>query len=78
MKERRKSPRTLPPSEQARRAYSELWRIVDGAVADAFNMHPDYIARGARGLTVRNSINKRVVGAVLGYASQGMGSRRGG
>ncbi len=49
-------------------AYRQLWRIVDGAVADAFLAHPDYLSNSAHERTVRASLNKRVVGAVLGYA----------
>lgn len=41
---------------------------MDGAVADALKNHPDYLAEGARLSSVRNSITKRVTGAVLGYA----------
>lgn len=58
-------------------AYRQLWRVVDGAVRDAFDHHPDYLtAKGAR--NARRSINKRVVGAVLGYAEQSARGRSGG
>lgn len=49
-------------------AYSQLWRVVDGAVRDCANMHPDYFVH-ARLKTARNSIVKRVSGAVLGFAA---------
>lgn len=50
-------------------AYSELWGVVDGAVADAFNTHPDYLtAKGLR--SARTSVTKRVTGTVLGFAAQ--------
>lgn len=50
-------------------AYRQLWRVVEGAVADALEHHPDYLtARGAR--HARRSVTKRVVGAVMGYAEQ--------
>lgn len=62
--------RTKSPPHKTAKAYRELWRVVDGAVADALGMHPDYLATTARERTVRNSINKRVVGAVLGFAQQ--------
>lgn len=59
--------RTVPP--KVSRAYRQLWRVVDGAVADAFAQHPDYLsAKGAR--AARASVVKRVVGAVLGFAEQ--------
>lgn len=51
----------------AREPYSRLWRVVDGAVRDAFRMHPDYLTRkGNR--NARNSVTKRVTGTVLGFA----------
>lgn len=51
------------------KAYSELWRIVDGAVADAFKCHPDYLTpKGHR--SARTSVTKRVTGTVLGFAEQ--------
>lgn len=51
------------------RAYKQLWRVVDGAVADAFAMHPDYLtAKGLR--SAQLSVTKRVTGAVIGFAEQ--------
>lgn len=58
------------------RSYSRLWRIVDGAVADAFNQHPEYL-KGARRSVVQNSITKRVTGAVMGFASEQARGRSG-
>ena len=51
------------------RAYRQLWRIVDGAVRDALDSHPDYLTKKGRE-SARNSITKRVTGAVLGYATE--------
>jgi len=52
-----------------KRAYKQLWRVVDGAVADAFAMHPDYLtAKGLR--SAQLSVTKRVTGAVIGFAEQ--------
>ena len=49
--------------------YRQLWRVVDGAVADALVHHTDYLtSKGSR--SARNSIVKRVTGAILGYATQ--------
>ena len=59
--------RTKPP--KALDAYQKLWRIVDGCVADAFDMHPDYLAPNRR-RTAQMSVVKRVVGGVLGFALQ--------
>jgi len=50
--------------------YHALWKLVDGAVEDALTHHPDYLGKDVRRKVVRNSINKRVVGAVLGYAKR--------
>ena len=50
-------------------AYCQLWRVVEGAVADALGSHPEYLTpRGAR--HARSSVTKRVVGSVLSYAEQ--------
>ena len=51
------------------RAYRQLWRVVDGAVADAFHHHPDYLTKSGH-RSAQNSITKRVTGAVIGFAAQ--------
>jgi hypothetical protein len=61
---------TKPPPQKTAAAYKQLWRIVDGAVADTIAQHPEYFRRPDLGKYVRLSICKRVVGAVLGYAEQ--------
>jgi hypothetical protein len=58
----------IPPNQQDD-AYRRLWRVVDGAVADAFFNHPDYLAPRRR-REAQLSIVKRVVGAVLGCAEK--------
>lgn len=50
-------------------AYAELWGVVDGAVVDAFNNHPDYLTQKGR-VSARNSVVKRVTGTVLSFAAQ--------
>jgi hypothetical protein len=50
--------------------YRQIWRVVDGAVDLALSAHPEYIAPGKNPRTVRNSIVKRVVGAILSYSEQ--------
>lgn len=51
---------------------------MDGAVADAFKMHPNYLSEdGKRWQTARQSIVKRVVGATMGYAAQAAQGRSG-
>lgn len=47
-------------------AYAQLWRVVDGAVRDAFAAHPDFLTE--KGKHCRASVTKRVVGNVLGFA----------
>lgn len=57
----------VPPPERDVAEYRRMWRIVDGAVRDAFRMHPDYlVAKNER--SARASIVKRVVGAVVSSA----------
>lgn len=66
--------RTRPP--KGNQQYRQLWRVVDGAVMDAFRMHPDYLtSAGLR--SAQKSVVKRVVGAVLGYAAQAAEGRSG-
>jgi len=68
-----KTKRTKAPKTS--QYYAQLWRVVDGAVADAFNNHPDYLAK--REKIVRASVNKRVVGAILGFVEQSTRGRSG-
>jgi len=49
--------------------YRRLWRIVDGAVVDAFVHHPEYLTERGRN-AARLSIVKRVTGAIMGFAEQ--------
>lgn len=62
----KKKKRTRPQGSS--RYYAQLWRVVDGAVADAFHNHPNYLATHEK--NVRASINKRVVGALMGFVEQ--------
>jgi hypothetical protein len=50
-------------------AHQQLWGVVEGAVNDAFNRHPDYLTRKGRS-SARVSIVKRVTGTVLSFALQ--------
>ncbi|MGF3025592.1 hypothetical protein ACQVP2_22540 [Methylobacterium aquaticum] len=50
--------------------YRQIWRMVDGAVRQALDAHPEYLAPEARVRTVCNSIVKRVTGAIHGHAAQ--------
>lgn len=67
--------RTAP--QQGTPTYRQVWRVVDGAVREALRAHPDYVAPGHRPGKVRNSITKRVTGAICGYAEQSAWVRSG-
>lgn len=58
---------TQPPKGE--RAYRQLWEVVDQAVRDAFDCHPEYLTDAGRQAAVM-SINKRVVGSVIGHLAQ--------
>lgn len=47
--------------------YRRLWKMVDGAVRDAFANHPEYLTQEGRQGAAR-SVTKRVTGAVFSYA----------
>jgi hypothetical protein len=56
----------------------QIWRVVDGAVLDAFKNHPDYLThKGSRNQTARRSVVKRVTGSVLSYLVQAKWGRSG-
>ncbi|HMT45492.1 MAG TPA: hypothetical protein PKE59_00090 [Novosphingobium sp.] len=46
-----------------------LWRLVEGAVVDAFRSHPDYLTPRGDDRAVE-SITKRVVGQLVGHANE--------
>lgn len=50
-------------------AYKMLWVLVDGAVRDTFERHPDYLTAKGRDSAIM-SVNKRVTGAIFGYVTQ--------
>ncbi len=54
---------------QTDRAYQQLWRVVDGAVRDAFRKHGDYLTPKGRH-SAKRSVVKRVTGTVLSFALQ--------
>lgn len=66
-KHRRKRMPKMPGGTHG--AYWMLWRIVDGAVRDTFERHPDYLSDKGR-YSAQLSITKRVVGALYSYGSQ--------
>lgn len=64
-----------PPKGDA--AYRRLWRVVDGAVRDAFAHHPEYLTEKGRRVA-RTSIVKRVTGAVLSFTGEPVRGRESG
>lgn len=58
--------RSKPPKPDP--AYQQLWRTIEGAVRDALQMHPEYLASGRAPRTVVNSITKRVTGSIISLA----------
>lgn len=52
--------------------YRQIWRVVDGALRDAFSEHPDYIehVNPRRRDHIRASVVKRVTGQVHGYMAE--------
>ena len=67
----------LQPEKAGDPDYRQIWRVVDGAVRATFEAHPEYLAPKASVRTVRNSIVKRVTGAIHGYAEQSAWGRSG-
>lgn len=62
------------PARLKRADHAALWMLVEGAVADAFACHPDYLTdRGRR--SAIESITKRVVGQIVGKIQE---TRKGG
>lgn len=72
----RRQKRIAIPVSKAKmpRAYRALWRVVDGAVAVAFNQHPDYLTEKGR-RSARRSIVKRATGALYGFALEAASPR---
>lgn len=69
--------RIPPPKERGHESdYRRLWRLVDGALADTIRHHPEYF-RTKDLRAVRQSIAKRVVGAIKGHAEQSARGRSG-
>jgi hypothetical protein len=70
MKGRRKRLKPEKPIHQ-KGFNRQIWKVVDGAIRDAFIHHQDYLtAKGIRGASARRSVAKRVTGAMLSYLEQ--------
>jgi len=59
----------IPKDKKGDKDYRQIWRIVDGAILDCLNCHPNYVVRNRRG-DLRNSLAKRVTGSIKGYLEQ--------
>lgn len=60
--------KTKPPKGDD--LYKKIWRVVDGAVADAFMHHPDYLTQKGKSFrAARNSVVKRVTGAMTSFVA---------
>lgn len=63
-------PRPIRSQKNPGPAYLQLWKVVDGAVRDAFANHPEYLSATALEHVVRQSVVKRVTGQIMGFAGQ--------
>lgn len=72
-----KRPR-LKPEKHKTGFERQVWRVIDGAIRDAFIHHPDYLThKGSSGHAARRSVAKRATGAVLSYLEQSRKGRSG-
>ena len=55
-----KRPKIITKYEKHKR----LYMLIQGAVIDAFNAHPDYLQNGKRSVAI-TSITKRVAGLII-------------
>lgn len=69
MQRKHKQKRSRRPPEKNKPLYKRVWKVVDGAVCDAFIKHPDYLSTKGKD-TARLSITKRVCGAVTSFIEQ--------
>lgn len=64
--------RHKPPPEKIDPEYTRLWKVVQGAVIDTFNAHPEYLTdKGKKRIAA--SLSKRAVGAVLSFVRETRG-----
>lgn len=57
------------PAKMKRPDHHRLWRLVEGAVLDAFANHPEYLTEAGKKSAVQ-SVTKRVVGQIVGHATE--------
>ncbi|WOI34750.1 hypothetical protein R1T40_08500 [Tritonibacter scottomollicae] len=66
-------PTARHPAVLKHRDHGRLWRLVEGAVVDAFRNHPDFLTVSGHRSAVQ-SVTKRVVGQLVGHAKQAQGA----
>lgn len=66
-------PSARHPAVCKHRDHARLWRLVEGAVVDAFRSHPDFLTVSGHRSAVQ-SVTKRVVGQLVGHAKQAQGA----
>lgn len=66
MKKNWKKGRLRPPKHGHHSEYHKVWRIVDGAIRDTFQHHPEYLSETKYGPDIGRSLAKRITGAILG------------
>lgn len=62
-------PAANSPAKMKRPDHHQLWRLVEGAVLDAFANHPEYLTDAGKKSAVQ-SVTKRVVGQIVGLAAE--------
>jgi hypothetical protein len=60
----------IPVVKKESKLYFQLWKVLDGAFNNCMKNHPEYFSDKISNRTIRESINKRGVGAVYGFLRQ--------
>ncbi len=62
-------PTSRHPAVMKHRDHGLLWRLVEGAVVDAFRSHPGFLTASGHRSAVQSG-TKRVVGQIVGHAKE--------
>jgi hypothetical protein len=62
--------RRIFPVKRETRFDIQFYKVIDGAIYDTIRHHPEYFAKDAQITNVRNSLNKRIVGAAKSFLIQ--------
>lgn len=60
----------IKPEKRPSSRWVQVWRIVDSAVFKCMTEHPEYFNPEIEIRAIRNSMNKRAVGALMGYEQE--------